>query len=553
MKIICKECNKEFELTHRQELKFNKGEIIFCSRSCSGKYYARKQHNEETEEQKILKNKKISETLKKKEITLSPEQLNDKVAKLNAYWKNLTPEQRSQRNKKNAIKSRQTKLKKYGDANYNNQEKTKQTNLNLYGVENTLRTEKAINKAKKVNQKKYGVDYFFSNREKFEQTSLEKYGTKHPMQNKDIKDKLSNTKFLNWGNANYNNQIKFEKTFLEKYGVRRPFYIQRFKNKSGETKLKKYGDANYNNREKALKTLYKKYGKNYYEKQLSNIGNKISKINKKFAEFVGFNEFEFPIGKLSYDLKKDDILIEIDPTFTHNCCDNKLFGRFGGLEKNYHYNKSYVARQVGYNCIHIFDWDDWEKIKFLIQNKQILYARNLTIKEVPLKDTIEFLNNYHLQNTCYGQTIRYGLYKDNELIELMTFGAPRYNKNYEWELLRLCSHKDYKVVGGAERLFKHFIKMQDPKSIISYCDYSKFSGDVYNRLGFKQSGNVSISKHWSKGEEHITDNLLRQRGYDQLFNTNFGKGTSNEELMLENGWLPIYDCGQLVFIWKKEV
>ena len=134
----------------------------------------------------------------------------------------------------------------------------------------------------------------------------------------------------------------------------------------------------------------------------------------------------------------------------------------------------------------------------------------------------------------------------------MTFGKPRYNKNYEWELLRLCSHKDFKVVGGAEKLFKHFLEMQSPNSIISYCDYSKFSGEVYNRLGFKQKGNPKPSKHWSRGEEHITDNLLRQRGYDQLFNANYGKGTSNEQLMLENGWLPIYDCGQLVFIWDKQ-
>ena len=37
------------------------------------------------------------------------------------------------------------------------------------------------------------------------------------------------------------------------------------------------------------------------------------------------------------------------------------------------------------------------------------------------------------------------------------------------------------------------------------------------------------------GERHITDNLLRQRGFDQLFNTNYDKGTSNEELMLYYG------------------
>jgi hypothetical protein len=55
---------------------------------------------------------------------------------------------------------------------------------------------------------------------------------------------------------------------------------------------------------------------------------------------------------------------------------------------------------------------------------------------------------------------------------------------------------------------------------------------------------------WSKGSQKITANLLRAHGYDQLFGTNYGKGTSNEELMLQNGWLPVYDCGQRVYVFE---
>ena len=54
---------------------------------------------------------------------------------------------------------------------------------------------------------------------------------------------------------------------------------------------------------------------------------------------------------------------------------------------------------------------------------------------------------------------------------------------------------------------------------------------------------------WSKGTQKITANLLRARGYDQLFGTNYGKGTSNDQLMLEHGWLPVYDCGQKVYVY----
>mgnify|MGYP007037140579 CR=1 FL=1 len=75
----------------------------------------------------------------------------------------------------------------------------------------------------------------------------------------------------------------------------------------------------------------------------------------------------------------------------------------------------------------------------------------------------------------------------------MTFGKPRYNKNYEYELIRYCSSKN--IVGGAEKLFNYFIKTYNPKSIISYCDWSKFNGDVYLKLGFIYKS-YSIGKHW---------------------------------------------------------
>ena len=97
------------------------------------------------------------------------------------------------------------------------------------------------------------------------------------------------------------------------------------------------------------------------------------------------------------------------------------------------------------------------------------------------------------------------------------------------------------------------MKEVNPESIISYCDKAKFTGDVYYKLGMKLDHISEPAKIWSKDDKHITDNLLRQRGYDQLFNANYGKGTSNEELMIENGWRSVYDCGQYVFDWTARV
>lgn len=38
-------------------------------------------------------------------------------------------------------------------------------------------------------------------------------------------------------------------------------------------------------------------------------------------------------------------------------------------------------------------------------------------------------------------------------------------------------------------------------------------------------------------------------GAEKLFGESNGKGTSNEELMLKNGFLRVYDCGQATYVW----
>ena len=451
------------------------------------------------------------------------------------------------------------------------------------------------------NNDKYGVDNVCQLnlvKDKIKQSNLEHYGVEHSWQREDVKQKSKQTKLERYGNENYRNDEKIKQTCLERYGADNPFSSKIIRNKiyndnikkygsispfgdktiidkSKQTKLERYGCENYVNIKKANETKLKKYGllqnvekihntcMNKYNvewpcqlPQCINKSNSISKVNQNFANLLEKNniffEQEFVLEDKKFDFKIENILIEINPTYTHNstigCGFNGHYNK--ALDKNYHINKSKLAQENGYFCIHVFDWDDWDKIINLLLPKQKVYARNCKIKEVSKKECDEFLNLYHLQNTCKSQKIRYGLYYNDKLIQLMSFGRPRYNKNYEWELLRLCSHKNYNIVGGSEKLFKHFVRENNPQSIISYCDNAKFSGEVYKRLKFIYKNNTNININWSKGKQKITNNLLMQRGYDQLFGTSYGKGTSNRDLMIQNGWREVYDCGQSIFEYK---
>lgn len=283
-----------------------------------------------------------------------------------------------------------------------------------------------------------------------------------------------------------------------------------------------------------------------------------SKPNIQFSELLKDAGIEYTRefcirhnnGHFKYDFCVGNKLVEIDPWPCHNVTFCPIPGATK-IYKNYHFNKSKVARENGYTCIHVWDWDDWEKVVRLLLPREKVYARNCIVKQIIKKDCINYLNKYHLQGYARS-SIDLGLYCNDELVSVMTFGRPRYNKNYEYELIRYCSHKY--VVGGAEKLFKYFLKNYCPASIISYCDNSKFRGDVYTSLGFELVDFGVPTRHWFniKTGQHITDNLLRQRGFDQLFGTSYGKGTSNDQLMIEHDFVEIYDCGQSVYRYTRK-
>lgn len=402
-------------------------------------------------------------------------------------------------------KGKQTKKKKYGDKNYNNLSKMKQTCLERYGVENAMMSKEIQERSK--------------------QTCLERYGAESYILSEEYRDNLS--VYLD----------RSRQTCLERYGV--PIVTQ-------NTEIK----------QKISKICQEKYGCewNCMRSEAHNSHNVNSKPNLYVRELLDkYNieyDIEFPIGKYVFDFKVGRTLIEVNPFATHNV--NWSPYKNVKIDKDYHQVKTNTGKNAGYNVVNLWDWDDIEKVIKSFMHKTTIYARKCEVKIVFKNDAKKFLNEYHFQGNCKNQSIIYGLFYNNELIQIMSFGKPRYNKNYQYELLRLCTKFGYKVVGGSEKLFAHFVKDYNPKSIISYCDDSKFTGEVYKILGFELKYKPAPSKHWYKykGNIHITDNLLRQKGYDKLFGTNYGKGSSNRDLMLENKFVEIYDAGQSTWTWK---
>lgn len=427
---------------------------------------------------------------------------------------------------------------------------------------------------------------------KREATMIARHGVAHALQNKELLKKAEETSLSKFGvkHASQSAQVKeqVKEHFNEKYGVDSPFQLSDFWDKAKQTNLAKYGteyaiqseevqkksqstcEERYGTKHSMQSDIVKatvekvcleKYGVPYpcmTDECRESSAAVISKINRAVADKLNAVGLECELDKVkinrfSYDIHilNTNILLEIDPTYTHNGVGNHWDKN--GLPAKYHLEKTMLAIENGYRCIHVFDWDNLDKVIKLVTPKTSIHARNCTLAEIDYNTASRFELKHHLQGDCRGQEICLGLYHNGELMEVMTFGKPRYNKKYQWELLRLCTHSDYGVAGGAQKLFSYFLRVHNPESIISYCDLAKFTGQVYEKLGFTLHHTTEPNKVWSKGNERVTNNLLLLRGYDQLFNANYGKGTSNEELMLKDGWLPVYNCGQNVYEWRCNV
>lgn len=327
--------------------------------------------------------------------------------------------------------------------------------------------------------------------------------------------------------------------------------IQTFNSKPSVFELSQILKINESN---VLKHIHKFEIEEYVD-----INPSVSKYEKQISEWIksiGANNI-VQSNKTILNGKELDIYIP----------DKKLAIEFNGdywhstiyKNRNYHQEKSLACEKQGIRLIHIFEyeWQDetkQEKIKTLLKSILTpdnikLYGRDTEVQDITVAQAREFCEKYHLQGYVRS-IINLGLIYNNELIAVMTFGFPRFNREYNFEILRLCYKNNISVIGGTQKLLEYFKRNYNPTSIISYCNIAKFSGQVYENIGFKLKSISSPNYVWV---DTSTNNVLTryQTQKHKLIRDGLGTEDQTEDEIMESiGYLKVYDAGNKVYTFE---
>lgn len=388
--------------------------------------------------------------------------------------------------------------------------KTKKNNLKKYGVENVFQLNQIKDKTKKTILEKYGVENISQNLDikktikeskqklnsneinnKRKNTVLEKYGVDNVSKLDEIKEKKVNKNIESLGVSHNKKSEPFRKSFFKI--ANDPNYIQ-YKNEG--VSIFKCDNNNEHIFDIDIE-IYSKRKK--YNTILCTICNPIDK-NQSGKELSVYNYIEsIYSGIINQNYKLDRKEIDI---YLPNL---KLGFEFNGIywhsdlykESDFHIKKTNYFLLNGIRIFHIWE-DDWDFKKEILKsqinnllklNKIKIYARNCEIKLIDnVKLIKDFLNENHIQGYV-NSNIKIGLFYNNDLVSLMTFdhfeGRNKMLDN-EWNLSRFCTKLNTSVIGGASKLLKYFIKIYNPKRIISYADASWSNGNLYEKLNFKK-------------------------------------------------------------------
>ena len=286
-------------------------------------------------------------------------------------------------------------------------------------------------------------------------------------------------------------------------------------------------------------------------------GHTISSAEDEIAAYIKSLGFEIETRKRITGRTEVDIYvpsqhfaIEYDGLYWHS----ELMKTRG-----FHLKKTKTVESLGVRLFHIFE-DEWlektEIVKSMIKNQlgitgNRIFARKCQLKEIDTPAARKFLTENHLQGYC-PSGVRIGLFYNDELVAVMTFGKSRHfigSGKYQIELLRYATKINTLVTGGASKMFKYYVRTYNPQSIVSYADRRWSDGHLYTTLGFEKYNESKPNYYYIRRHKRIYRFNMRK----SILVKKFGcpPDMTEREFCYKNKYYRIYDCGCLCYCWKQ--
>lgn len=439
-------------------------------------------------------------------------------------------------------------------------DKAKNTCLEKYGQTSFTKTKQFRDKCIETNRIRYGVDWESQtdkHKQSIKETCLRKYGVDNPAKSlNQIEYKMSDPVMSsNW--------LSFRKDPIE-------FLSEHFDNKPSANQVSSIcGVTDYSVTDYLLKLNLSDVLNHRYSKMEDEVVDFLYSMDPKIQILRNDRKIISPY-ELDIYLPEYNFAIECNPTCSHNSTTSMFPINDNPKPIKYHMMKTDLCESKNISLFHIFGYE-WshkkEIIESMIRNRlnsdtNKVYGRKTQVVEIDNSTCMKFLNENHRQGGVTS-SIRLGLLYKDELVSVMTFskmrntiGTSRKEDTSKcYELVRFCNKLDTFVVGGASKLFKHFVNTYHPREIRSFSDRAHTSGNLYKVLEFTKERISDPGYMWVDVKTDIAYNRLnaQKRNIQKfLHDDSIDLSQSESQIMSSYGFVKVYDSGTILWDWKYQ-
>ena len=390
---------------------------------------------------------------------------------------------------------------------------------------------------------------------KRKQTMLGKYGTETNSQRQEVKLIISEAQKKRWWGINPNLKLLRDKDWLyneyftkyrsgvdiaKELNVNHSTVMEWIRYWGWECRdVSDYEIPQKSKAELEIKKFLNNYGFNFISTR-----KLIKNHNNNNAELDGYEpkiKFAYEYNGLAY----------------HGTDMEELMSLPLSVIKNRHLYKTIECEKLGIRLVHIWE-DEWidpikkEIWKSILLSKLGVFNTRIGARKTEIRQILgnsirqKFYNENHLQGDC-GGGISYGLYYNNELMAMMTYGKTRFRSKNEdenmLELYRFATKINTQIIGGFSKLFKHI-----NLPMITFADRRYSQGKIYEKYGefihYTRPSYVWVNR---SRQIRLKRYSTKKAMLPKLLGDKFDPELSEFKNMLSNGYEIMFDCGNIKY------